>query len=105
MSDTNPTGTPARRALDPVIEARVARIQLDADKATGVIESVRAVLNAHHCDRLADGTALIDLSNALNLALAELATVTDRLDVVNLADPSRRVDVQSTGLEELVDAA
>lgn len=100
MSTSNPT----RRELDPVIAARIDRIQQSVFEASGVIEAVRASLHAHHCERIGQ-TAVIDLVNALSAAQATLGSVGDRLDIANLGDGSRRAVVETEKTELLDDAA
>lgn len=93
-----------RRPLDPVIEARVVGAQISVYEARGAIEAVRAVLAAHNEEYLGL-VAVVDLNNALRVALSVLSSVTDRLDTVNLRDPSRRAVVETTSMEEVDDAA
>lgn len=95
---------PERRPLDPVIEARVVGAQISVFEAQGAIEAVRAVLAAHNEEYLGL-VAVVDLNNALRLALAMLGRVTDRLDLANLRDASRRAVVETTSMEEVDDAA
>ena len=95
---------PALRPLDPVIAARVEGAQVSVFEARGAIEAVRAVIAAH-TEEYPGQVAAVDLNNALRFALSVLWSVTDRLDPVNLCDPSRRAVVETSSMKEVDDAA
>ena len=90
MSNSNPT----LRALDPVIEERIARIQRTAFEAAAIVETVKCALRVHQ-DESIGNTPVIALVDALAVAQATLDGVTDRLDTVNLKDGSRLAVVAS----------
>lgn len=93
-----------RRPLDPVVDARVADILSDLAQASAAVDVAAGIL-ADSDAELAGNAEASQVGLSLRAVHKQVLAALDRLDTVNLLNPSRRLVVRTDDDREVFAAA